>query len=71
MNTERGQDHDGQWVWQAKWQAGKQKACRTALQADTAGGLSARHRPHDKRPQIAGLAASTTAATDDVGLPCR
>ena len=38
------------------------------LQADTAGGLSARHRPHDKRPQIAGLAAITTAA-DDIGLP--
>ena len=43
-----------------------------ALQANTAGGLSIRHRPHNKRPQIAGLAAITTAADDVLYLsPCR
>ena len=44
-----------------------------ALQADSAGGLSARHRPRKTNgPQLADLAAQTTAATDDVGLsPCR
>ena len=40
-----------------------------ALQANTAGGLSVRHRPQNKRPQMAGLAAKTTTAADDVGLP--
>ena len=28
------------------------------LQADTAGGLSARHRPQNARPQMTGLAAN-------------
>ena len=39
-----------------------------ALQADTASGFSARLRPQNKRPQMAGLAAKTAAA-DDVVLP--
>ena len=47
--------------------AGTQPAEQT-LQADTASGFSARHRPQNKRPQTAGLAARTTAA-DDVVLP--
>ena len=42
------------------------------LQADTAGGLSIRHRPQDKRTaQMAGLAAKTAAADDIVLPPCR
>ena len=43
------------------WTAGTQPA-EQALQANTAGGLSARLRPQNKRPQMAGLAAITTAA---------
>ena len=39
-----------------------------ALQANTAGRLSARHRPQTNSRQMAGLAAKTMAA-DDVGLP--
>ena len=39
-----------------------------ALQADTASGFSARHRPQTNSQQLAGLVANTTAA-DDVGLP--
>ena len=35
------------------------------LKADTAGGLSVRHRPRTNGPQLAGLAANTTAADDD------
>ena len=45
------------------------KTCRTgtqpaeqALQADSAGGLSIRHRPPHTRPQLTGRAARTTAA---------
>ena len=38
------------------------------LQADTASGFSARHRPQDKRPQMAGLAAKQQLQTN-VGLP--
>ena len=38
------------------------------LQADTAGGLSARHRPQNKRPQMAGLAVKQQLQTN-VGLP--
>jgi len=54
------------------WQANKSLQNRP-LQADTASGFSARHRPQNERPQLAGLAAKTTAAADDVvGLsPCR
>ena len=40
-----------------------------AVQADTAGGLSARHRPQNKRPQMAGLAAKTAA--DDLACLSR
>ena len=47
--------------------AGTQPA-EQALQADTASGLSARHRPQHKRPQMAGLAAKQQLQTN-VGLP--
>ena len=47
--------------------AGTQPA-EQALQADTASRLSARHRPQNKRPQIAGLAANQQLQTN-VGLP--
>jgi len=39
-----------------------------ALQTDTAGGLSIRHRPQNTRPTVAGLAAKTTAADDVLPL---
>ena len=39
-----------------------------ALQADTASGLSARLRPQNERPQMAGLAAKQQLQTN-VGLP--
>ena len=70
--TERGQDVDGQWAWQAKIVAGTQPA-EQALQATTASGFSTRLRPQNTNgPQLAGPAAKTTAAADDVGLsPCR
>ena len=72
-HNERGQE-----LMRAVGMAGKEwtrqanTACRTRpLQANTAGGLSARHRPHNKRPQLAGLAAKTTAATQLACLsPC-
>ena len=48
--------------------AGKQPA-EQALQADTAGGLSARHRPQTNGHQLAGLAAKTQQLPDDVGRP--
>ena len=38
------------------------------LQADTAGRLFVRHRPQNKRPQMAGLAAKQQLQTN-VGLP--
>ena len=41
--------------------AGKTQPAEQALQANTAGGLSARHRPQNKRPQLAGLAAETNS----------
>ena len=49
--NERGQELDeGQWAWQAKYGHGRQtKPAEQALQADTASGLSARHRPQNKR----------------------
>ena len=43
------------------WTAGTQPA-EQALQADTASGFSARHRPHNDGHQLDGLAAKTTAA---------
>ena len=51
--------------------AGRQtQPAEQALQADTASGFSARHRPQETNgPQLTGLAANTMAA-DDVGLPC-
>ena len=50
------------------WTAGTQPA-EQALQADTASGFSARHRPQETNSQqVAGLAAKTTAA-EDVGRP--
>ena len=48
--------------------AGKTQPAEQALQADTAGGLSVRHRPQNKRPQMASLAAKTQLQTN-VGLP--
>ena len=39
-----------------------------ALQANTAGGLSARHRSQNKQPAV-GRPRSKTMAADDVGLP--
>ena len=50
-----------------EWQANT-KPAEQALQANTASGFSARHRPQTNSQQLAGLAANTTAA-DDVGLP--
>ena len=44
--------------------AGTQPA-EQVLQANTAGGLSARLRPRTNGPQLAGLAANTTAADAD------
>ena len=49
------------------WQANK-SLLNKPLQADTAGRLSARHRPQRNNQPMAGFAANTTAA-DDVGLP--
>ena len=39
-----------------EWQA--HSPLNKALQADTAGRRSVRHRPQNKRPQMAGLAAN-------------
>ena len=79
MNTERGQSklNGGKMLMRAVGMAGKDGSRQTqpaeqALQADTASGFSARHRPQNTRPQMTGLAAKTTAAADEVGLsPCR
>ena len=52
------------------WQA--HSLLNKALQANTAGGFSVRHRPQTNSQQLAGLAAKTTAADDLAGpLPCR
>ena len=50
-------------------QSGRQpkRPAEQALQANTAGGLSARHRPERNNQQMAGLAANTAA--DDIGWP--
>ena len=57
QNTERGQDVEkGSGHGRQKMAAGTQPA-EQALQANTAGGLSARLRPQNKRPQMTGLAA--------------
>ena len=69
--TERGQELMRRAVGMAKAECrqANKKARRTRqLQADTAGRLSARHRPQRNIQQMAGLAAITTAA-DDVGWP--
>ena len=69
--TERGQDVDGQWAWQAKM-AGKQKPAEQALQADTAGGFSARHRPQNARTAHSWPALQQKRQLQiNVGLPCR
>ena len=54
----------GRQKWQAnkKWQQAKHSPPNKALQADTASGFSARLRPQNKRPQMAGRAAKMTAA---------
>ena len=50
-------------VGMAKAKASRHTARRTKpLQADTAGVLSARHRPQTNSQQLAGLAAKTIAA---------
>ena len=49
------------------WQATR-SLLNKPLQADTASGLSARHRPQNTRPQMTGLAAKTAAADDVVLL---
>ena len=49
------------------WQANK-SLLNKALQADTAGRRSIRHRPQNKRPQMTGLAAKQQLQTN-VGLP--
>ena len=68
--NERGRTDEGSGHGRQRVAAGTQPA-EQALQADTAGGLSARLRPQTNGPQLAGLAAKKTAA-DDVGLsPCR
>ena len=57
--TERGQERmkavgmTGK-IWEANSPQNK------PLQANTAGGPSARHRPHNKRPQMTGLAANNS-----------
>ena len=50
--------------------ASRHTACRTKLlQANTAGGLSARHRPQRKRPAVGRPRSEITTAADDVGWP--
>ena len=61
--TERGQELMRAVGMAGKGRTGTQPA-EQALQANTAGGLSVRHRPQNKRPQMAGLAAKTTAADE-------
>ena len=55
--------------------AGKGKQAHSpqnkALQANTAGGRSARHRPQTNGQQLAGLAAKTTAARGRRPASCR
>ena len=60
----------GRQKWQAnkKWQQAKHSPPNKALQADTASGFSAWLRPQNKRPQMAGRAAKTTAADDVLPL---
>ena len=56
---------EGHWAWQAKL-AGKQtEPAEQVLQADTAGGLSARLRPRrNTRPTVGRLCSKNTAADD-------
>ena len=49
-------------IWQANSPQNK------PLQADTTGGLSARHRPQNKRPQMASLAANNSCRRRPVPL---
>ena len=63
---ERGQELvKGSGHGRQRMATGKQPA-EQALQANTAGGLSARHRPHNKRPPVGRPRSETTAADDDV-----
>ena len=50
--NERGQTDEGQWAWQAKNGQQAHSPQNRQLQADTAGGLSARLRPQNKRPAV-------------------
>ena len=49
------------------WQATK-SLLNKPLQANTASGFSARHRPQTNGPQLASFAAKTQQLPDDVGL---
>ena len=57
-NVEKGSGHGRQ-----SWQQANKKPAEQALQANTASGFSARHRPQNKRPQLDGLAAKTQQLT--------
>ena len=63
--NERGQTDEGQWAWQAKNGQQAHSPQNRQLQADTAGGLSARLRPQNKRPPVGRLRSKNTAADDD------
>ena len=62
QDVDEGSGHGRQKV------AGKQKPAEQGSAGNTAGRLSTRHRPQNKRPQMASLAARTTAADDVLPL---